>query len=352
VQSGSNALGVILGNGWYNQHTREAWDFDLAPWRDSPTLRCQLEITYAGGGRDVIVSGSDWKFAFGPIVFDGVHNGETYDARLELGNWSVAGFRDQDWKAPFVVAGPQGKLSSQIMPPIRIITHLKPKSRHEAAAGRIRVRPRAEHDRLGPLQRLGAGGGGGCAAVRRAAAPRRLARPEGAEPLYPDRRDADQPLPAQRGAGGALAPAVHLPRFPVRGGERELAGRADPQLRGRRGAHRPGEDRLLQLLQRRVQPAAAQHPLVFPGQLPRLPNRLPAPREDGLDRRRPAGGRGGPLQLRRYHRLPEVAGRLSGRAAAQRAGSGHHPHQRLGLHLGQRGGIGKEGTGRSGRGPC
>ncbi len=37
LKQGRNALGIMLGNGWYNMHTRATWNFDRAPWRDSPS---------------------------------------------------------------------------------------------------------------------------------------------------------------------------------------------------------------------------------------------------------------------------------------------------------------------------
>lgn len=33
---GENCVGVILGNGWYNCHTPDAWNFLWASWRDNP----------------------------------------------------------------------------------------------------------------------------------------------------------------------------------------------------------------------------------------------------------------------------------------------------------------------------
>ena len=36
LRPGENVLGVILGNGWYNCHTPEAWHFDKAVWLDYP----------------------------------------------------------------------------------------------------------------------------------------------------------------------------------------------------------------------------------------------------------------------------------------------------------------------------
>ena len=126
IQTAENAIGVVLGNGWYNQHTREAWDFDQAPWRESPSLRCQLVITDNEGNIQVIASDESWKFRNGPIVFNSIHNGETYDARKELGDWMAFSFNDNDWKPALLIPGPNGRMSAQVMPPIRIIDELLP----------------------------------------------------------------------------------------------------------------------------------------------------------------------------------------------------------------------------------
>ena len=36
LRRGKNAVGVILGNGWYNVQTKAVWDFHKAPWRAAP----------------------------------------------------------------------------------------------------------------------------------------------------------------------------------------------------------------------------------------------------------------------------------------------------------------------------
>ncbi len=126
VTGGQNALGVVLGTGWYNQHTREAWDFDQAPWRDSPKMLCQLVITGTDGKKTIVASDGTWRRSTGPIVFDGVHNGETYDARLEMAGWNEPGFDDTQWEPVVVRDGPGGRMSSQLMPPIRVIDTILP----------------------------------------------------------------------------------------------------------------------------------------------------------------------------------------------------------------------------------
>lgn len=120
LQSGANALGVTLGNGWYNQHTEAAWDFHQESWRAPPTLLAQLEITYADGSQERIETNEDWRVDTGPIVFDGIRNGEHYDARKEQPGWTKVDFDASDWDRPVIVDGPAGQLSSQTMQPIRV----------------------------------------------------------------------------------------------------------------------------------------------------------------------------------------------------------------------------------------
>lgn len=120
LAAGDNVLGVILGNGWYNCHTPEVWHFDKAPWRDYPKLWLELEQE----GRLIVVSDRLWKATTGPILFDGLRNGETYDARRELGNWSVAGYDDASWQPVALVAPPGGVMEEQTMPGCRVVARL------------------------------------------------------------------------------------------------------------------------------------------------------------------------------------------------------------------------------------
>ena len=38
LKQGSNVLGVIAGNGFFNESFGTGWDFDIAPWRDAPPI--------------------------------------------------------------------------------------------------------------------------------------------------------------------------------------------------------------------------------------------------------------------------------------------------------------------------
>src|SRR5674476_374557 len=80
LKLGGNAFGVILGNGWYLQADRPN---DTMYWYDTPRLIAQFEIEYEDGSKVLIVSDESWKSALSPILFNGIHSGEVYDARLE-----------------------------------------------------------------------------------------------------------------------------------------------------------------------------------------------------------------------------------------------------------------------------
>ena len=131
LRGGTNVFGIILGNGWYNGFTDDVWDFRQAPWRAQRKFCLQAHLAFANGDERVILSGSDWKTAPGPILFDGLRNGETYDARRELPGWDVFGYDDSTWQAAKIVRSPGGIMASEQMPPIRALQTLTAVAVHE-----------------------------------------------------------------------------------------------------------------------------------------------------------------------------------------------------------------------------
>ncbi len=134
-QRGNNAIGVILGNGWYNCHTPDQWHFDKAGWRDYPKLLLEIRMTLANGEQRLIGSDLTWKVSEGAVRFDGLRNGETYDARCERPGWSEPDYDDVDWEGAVVVPGPGGLLQEQTTPPCKVIETLNPVSVQEIRPG-------------------------------------------------------------------------------------------------------------------------------------------------------------------------------------------------------------------------
>lgn len=100
---GKNVLACILGNGMQNSVV-ETWDFNKMIWRGAPQFSFSIELEYEEGENEVIVSDNTVKTADSPIIFNDLHYGEYYDARLEIPDWDMPDFDDSGWdfaqKAP------------------------------------------------------------------------------------------------------------------------------------------------------------------------------------------------------------------------------------------------------------
>ncbi|MGZ3874821.1 MAG: family 78 glycoside hydrolase catalytic domain, partial [Mucilaginibacter sp.] len=118
-----NCIGIVLGNGWYNQRDRTV---EGTLWYDLPKLIFQLQITYTDGTTRMICSDDSWKTTTGPLIKDGIFTGETYDARLTLGAWKKPGYNDARWRGALLVKPPAGALHPQLAPFDKIIRTLKP----------------------------------------------------------------------------------------------------------------------------------------------------------------------------------------------------------------------------------
>jgi alpha-L-rhamnosidase len=128
LNSNENGIGVLLGNGWYNEQSKAVWYFDKAPWRERPKFLMNVYVEYADGTTDLIVSDTSWKTSPSPVIFNNIYSGEYYDARLEQKGWNETGFDDSKWKHASYCMPQAGKLKSQLMPPIRITREIKPVS--------------------------------------------------------------------------------------------------------------------------------------------------------------------------------------------------------------------------------
>ena len=128
LQDGKNAIGVTLGNGWYNHQSTAVWDFEKAPWRNRPTFCMDLRITYTDGTVEVVKSGKDWKTDLSPIIFNSIYTAEHYDARLEQSGWNKINFDDSKWKRVIYRSAPSQNVVAQVLHPVRNVEEIKAKS--------------------------------------------------------------------------------------------------------------------------------------------------------------------------------------------------------------------------------
>jgi alpha-L-rhamnosidase len=137
VRPGANALGALLGNGWYCGRV-QCWPPDLCLYGFEPRLKAQLEIEFADGRRQVVATDEAWQGTTdGPLRFSGIYEGETYDARKELSGWDAAGFApDARWQPALIDRAVRaGALVWQRSEPIRVTQELKPAAVTEPKPG-------------------------------------------------------------------------------------------------------------------------------------------------------------------------------------------------------------------------
>lgn len=123
LQSGDNAIGIILGDGWATGHIGMG---NRQNYVERPRLLAQLEITLSDGSTQNIVSDNSWKHQFGALVENDLIMGESYDARLEIPGWDSAGFDDSSWLPVTVFEDTGTALVATNSPTIKRIEELKP----------------------------------------------------------------------------------------------------------------------------------------------------------------------------------------------------------------------------------
>ncbi|MFC2136976.1 family 78 glycoside hydrolase catalytic domain [Bacteroidota bacterium] len=121
---GQNAIGIILGDGWYRGYL--VWQGNKNMYGDNTSLILQLKITYQDGSEEIIVSDETWKSSIGPILQSDIYNGETYDARLEKSDWDKPDFNDDDWKKVVIKNHSKEILVSSEGLPVKITEEITP----------------------------------------------------------------------------------------------------------------------------------------------------------------------------------------------------------------------------------
>jgi alpha-L-rhamnosidase len=124
LQLGENAIGVLLGNGWYNHQSTAVWFFDKAPWRARPRFCLDLRITYSDGSIETISTGQDWQTTYSPVIFNSIYTAEHYDARLEQPCWDKPGFKAEGWRNSTNTGAPSQNITAQALHPIRNVTEI------------------------------------------------------------------------------------------------------------------------------------------------------------------------------------------------------------------------------------
>jgi alpha-L-rhamnosidase len=143
VRQGTNAVGAVLGDGWYRSRYRldgygQFKDFAQGRFGDGiPRFLAQIQVEYEDGTSEVFGTGDDWRVTLdGPLrrtsMYDGVH----YDARHEVPGWDAPGFDASGWQSAVVSAPPTNPvLWPQTVHPVRVVAEYEPVSVKETGRG-------------------------------------------------------------------------------------------------------------------------------------------------------------------------------------------------------------------------
>jgi len=107
----------------------------------TPRLIARLEISYARGRTDVIVSDRSWRTALGPLVTDAWYSGADHDARREQAGWDLPGAdlsasakrrdgTDMSWIDAGIAPPPNlaTKLVARTAQPVKVVERFTPVS--------------------------------------------------------------------------------------------------------------------------------------------------------------------------------------------------------------------------------
>ncbi|WMJ86880.1 alpha-L-rhamnosidase [Anaerocolumna sp. MB42-C2] len=150
LSEGENVLGVILGNGqyenfaaapvmkmgdgtlcWNHRYQKDDTVFLKNGICGNKKLIVQVELTRIDGTIETaLVSNETWKITDSPITFQNWYGGEDYDAQAALKNkgWDMPCIDRTDWTNAVPMAPPKGKLSAREFLPIQIEKRWRAKS--------------------------------------------------------------------------------------------------------------------------------------------------------------------------------------------------------------------------------
>jgi alpha-L-rhamnosidase len=117
IKPGKNAIGALLGSGWYRGNLCYDWQRNIYGSRLG--LLLQLVIQYKDGKTDIVASGPGWKYSTGEVVSSEIYDGETVDHRLEKQGWSMPDYDAAAWNNAEVAELPKENLVATANEPVK-----------------------------------------------------------------------------------------------------------------------------------------------------------------------------------------------------------------------------------------
>lgn len=137
VVKGNNAIGAVLGDGWYRGTL--GWGTNWAIYGKTLGLLAQLKVRFTDGTEALIITDESWTCnQDGAIRMNDIYNGETYDATKKLTGWNLPGYDQSKWKKVKVASYTDNLVASEGAP-IRKIQEVKPVKIFKSPSGNLLV---------------------------------------------------------------------------------------------------------------------------------------------------------------------------------------------------------------------
>ena len=133
----SSVLGVALGNGWFRG--RLGWSGGSAYYGNELAALAQLEIEFADGYVQTIVTDNTWKAGPSAIVSNDLYDGQTIDARRHSNAWLAPNFSDEAWTGVHPAELDFSTLAPYSSPPVRRQEELPPIKIWTSPAGKTLI---------------------------------------------------------------------------------------------------------------------------------------------------------------------------------------------------------------------
>lgn len=133
LRKGENAIGAIVGDGWYSGYI--GWRKVRGHYGLQNSLLIQAEVEYADGTTEIIATDESWRCSNGPILNSDFMIGENYDARKEMPGWDTGDFDDRLWEQVSEVEKPSAMLVAQPSQPVQVTEYVTSKRITEPRPG-------------------------------------------------------------------------------------------------------------------------------------------------------------------------------------------------------------------------
>ncbi len=124
LREGENAIGALLGDGWYCGFVGLVKSREIYGRR--PALLAQLEIVHGDGSETRVTGDPSWRWRESPILESDIMQGETADARRDLGAWTEPGYDEEVWQPVVLPDVPAISLDAMSGPPVRAMREIRP----------------------------------------------------------------------------------------------------------------------------------------------------------------------------------------------------------------------------------